>query len=635
MGTDSSSTYTPEMAVNLRVPSDVQTSPDGSRVAFVVAPIAHEETRPKSELWLADVSGDGGARRFTFSNAEDRMPRWSPDGTKIAFLSDRAERGTAQVHMIDAAGGEARRLTDAKRGADAIAWAPDGQSLTFTADRLAFAGQQDPPGEIYVASKADRPRVIVLIPLEGGEPRVVGPATGHVWLYSWSSNGKYIATVTTGSNRLDDTIGNVRLSVIDVATHAERTLRVLPFVPDVLQWSPDGSQLLMLDDTGEHPDDTRVILIEVDTGDVRTLEPGDTTPSWAAWVGDGSRLLVLTAEGYWTPLELVDMSTHHTRRLELLPEGGNIAGAFSLSADGRTVSLVWQDPQTSAEVWAGSLDGELRCLTHLNPELDGLKLATMEPVEWPASDGIMIEGWLARPHGADPSKPLPLIVHVHGGPTARWGANFRGSWHDWWQNLAAAGYAVFRPNPRGSTGRGASFTASNRNDLGGMDYDDIMQGVDWLIDSGAADPERIGMLGWSYGGFIATWTVTDTDRFKAVVAGAAVTNWPSKVGTTDIRPMNEARFPGKLHEEPDAFWERSPIRFVGNAKTPTLVVHGQADPRVPPTQGVEFYLGLRSVGVPTDMVTYPRQKHGFHERAYHLDLLKRIIAWFDQWMGEA
>ena len=272
-------------------------------------------------------------------------------------------------------------------------------------------------------------------------------------------------------------------------------------------------------------------------------------------------------------------------------------------------------------------------MTHLNPELDGLQLGTLEAVEWPASDGIMIEGWLARPAGANATDRLPLIVHVHGGPTARWGATFRGGWHDWWQNLTAAGYAVFRPNPRGSTGRGAAFTAANRNDLGGMDFDDVMQGVDWLIDSGVADPERIGLLGWSYGGFLTAWAVTHTDRFKAAVAGAAVTNWPSKVGTTDIRPMNEARFPGALHEQPDAFWERSPIRYVGNAKTPTLVVHGQADPRVPPTQGVEFYLGLRSVGVPADFVTYPRQKHGFHERAYHLDLLTRIIAWFDQWMG--
>ena len=191
---------------------------------------------------------------------------------------------------------------------------------------MALAGQQDPPGEIYVASRADRPRVIVQVPVDGGEPKVMGPATGHVWIYAWRGDGGALAAVTTGSNRLDDTIGNVRLSIIDVATHAERTLAILPFVPGVLQWSPDGTQLVMINETGDPPDDTRVILIDVASGDSRTLEPGDTTPASAAWLGDGSRLLVLTSEGFWTPIELVDLTTHHTRRLDLVPEGGTVAG---------------------------------------------------------------------------------------------------------------------------------------------------------------------------------------------------------------------------------------------------------------------------------------------------------------------
>ncbi|HEX7101933.1 MAG TPA: S9 family peptidase [Nitrolancea sp.] len=634
MSAENQPEYTTELSVNLRLPSDVQLAPDGRRVAFVVAPIAHAEPKPTSEIWLAEAVDDAHSRRFTTAHAEERSPRWSPDGTRLAFLSDRAERGTAQLHLIDAAGGEATMLTSVRLGIDQIAWRPDGQALSGTADRLALAGQQDPPGDIYVASLADRPRVIVQVPVEGGEPSVIGPAEGHVWIYAWSRDGRSVAAITTGSNRLDDTIGNVQFIIIDVATRAERTLATLPFVPDLLQWSPDGTQIVAINETGETPDDTRVILFDSQSGTSRTLEPEGTTPAWAGWVGDGSKLLVQAAEGFWTPVEQVDLNDHVTQRLELMPEGGTINGPLSLSDDGKTVALIWQNPQTPPEVWAGPLDGTLGCLTHLNPQLDGLKLATLEAVEWPASDGISIEGWLARPVGADPEARLPLIVHVHGGPTARWGGTFRGSWHDWWQSLAAAGYAVFRPNPRGSTGRGPAFTASNRNDLGGMDFDDVMQGVDWLIETGIADPERIGILGWSYGGFLTAWAVTHTDRFKAAVAGAAVTNWPSKVGTTDIRPMNESRFPGPLHEAPDAFWERSPIRYLGNAKTPTLIVHGQADQRVPVTQGRELYLGLRAVGVPTDFVTYPRQKHPFHERAYHLDLLKRIIAWFDEWMGE-
>jgi dipeptidyl aminopeptidase/acylaminoacyl peptidase len=634
MSAENQPKYTTELSVNLRLPSDVQLAPDGRRVAFVVAPIAHAESKPTSEIWLAEVTDDANPRRFTTAHAEERSPRWSPDGARLAFLSDRAERGTSQLHLIDAAGGEATALTSLRRGIDQIAWRPDGQALSGTADRLVLAGQQDPPGDIYVASLADRPRVIVQVPIEGGEPSVIGPAEGHVWIYAWSPDGRSVAAITTGSNRLDDRLGNVQFIIIDVATRAERTLATLPFVPDLLQWSPDGTQIVAINETGETPDDMRVILFDNRSGASRTLEPGDTTPAWAGWVGDGSKLLVQTAEGFWTPVEQVDLNDHVTQRLELMPEGGTINGPLSLSDDGKTVALIWQDPQTPPEVWAGPLDGTLNCLTHLNPQLDGLTLATLEPVEWPASDGITIEGWLARPAGADPEARLPLIVHVHGGPSARFAATFRNGWSDWWQSLTAAGYAVFRPNPRGSTGRGPAFTASNRNDLGGMDFDDVMQGVDWLIEAGIADPERIGILGWSYGGFLTAWAITHTDRFKAAVAGAAVTNWPSKVGTTDIRPMNEARFPGKLHETPDAFWERSPIRYLGNATTPTLIVHGQADQRVPVTQGRELYLGLRAAGVPTDFVTYPRQKHPFHERPYHLDLLKRIIAWFDEWMGE-
>ncbi|HEU5423250.1 MAG TPA: S9 family peptidase, partial [Nitrolancea sp.] len=250
----------------------------------------------------------------------------------------------------------------------------------------------------------------------------------------------------------------------------------------------------------------------------------------------------------------------------------------------------------------------------------------------PARDGLVIQGWLLRPPGAAEGARLPLIANVHGGPTARWGPTFHGTWHDWAQSLAGAGYAVLLPNPRGSTGRGAAFTSANRSDLGGKDFEDVLAGVDYLIERGIADPERLGIGGWSYGGFLTAWAVGQTDRFKAAVAGAAVTNWPSKVGTTDIRTGNEKNFPGPLHEQPDAFWERSPVRYLGRISTPTLVLHGEADPRVPPGQGYELYQGLREMGVPTDFITYPRQKHAFHEKAFQQDLLQRVVGWFQRWI---
>ncbi|HUG16625.1 MAG TPA: prolyl oligopeptidase family serine peptidase [Thermomicrobiales bacterium] len=199
------------------------------------------------------------------------------------------------------------------------------------------------------------------------------------------------------------------------------------------------------------------------------------------------------------------------------------------------------------------------------------------------------------------------------------------------QILAANGYAVFMPNPRGSTGRGGAFTGANRFDFGGGDFGDIMSGIDVLVERGVADADRLGICGWSYGGFMTAWAVTQTDRFKAAVAGAAPTNWVSKIGTTDIRPFNEWTL-GEVNREPDRVWDRSPIRYVSRVTTPTLIVHGEADQRVPVTQGTEFYLALKALGVDTEMVSYPRQGHGFHERAFQIDVLQRLVGWFDTYL---
>ncbi|HET9015409.1 MAG TPA: S9 family peptidase [Thermomicrobiaceae bacterium] len=626
--------YTPELAVGLRVPSEAHVSPDGRRVAFVVAPVGHEETRPTSAIWMAEVSGNAPARVFTGGRAEDKMPRWSPDGERLAFLSDRADRGTAQLFLIEAGGGEAQPLASVPRGLDLISWMPDGAALTATADRRALAGEQDPGTGIRVASQSARPRVIVRVPADGGEPSVIGPAEGHVWSYACSADGRRLAALTTPTDDLAETDGDVRLVLIDVKTRAERVLATLRGLPAVLQWSTDGARLVAVGELpGGRADDDRVFLIDASSGELTALEAGETTPLWATWLpGFAPRLLTLAQDGLVNRLDLVDLDAGSDRRLAVVPENGSLLPPLSLSADGRVLAVTRAEPGAPTEVWAGPLEGELRCLTHLNPELDAVELAAMEPVEWSGSDGLAIQGWLLRPPGATAGTPLPLVVQVHGGPTARWGAAFNGSWHDWGQVLAGAGYAVLLPNPRGSTGRGADFTAANRGDLGGMDFEDVMHGVDAMVERGVADPDRLAVAGWSYGGFMTAWTITHTDRFKAAVAGAAVTDWPSKVGTTDIRPMNEKRFPGALHEAPDAFWERSPVRYLGRITTPTLVVHGDADQRVPVSQGRELYLGLKAAGVPAEFVTYPRQKHAFHERACQLDLLERIVAWLGRWI---
>ncbi|HYI14032.1 MAG TPA: S9 family peptidase, partial [Thermomicrobiales bacterium] len=288
-------------------------------------------------------------------------------------------------------------------------------------------------------------------------------------------------------------------------------------------------------------------------------------------------------------------------------------------------------PHRPADVYVAKIGEPAVRITDLNPQLAGLPMAEMEHVTWTASDGLENHGWLLLPPDAVPNTRLPLITEVHGGPSAQWGNWFYGTWHDWAQILANEGYAVFLPNPRGSTGRGGAHTGANKYDFGGGDFDDIMTGIDMLIERGVADPDRLGICGWSFGGFMTTWAVGHTDRFKAAFAGASPTNWVSKIGTTDIRPANEWNL-GSVNDEPDRPWHQSPVRYVKNVTTPTLLVQGGADVRVPPTQSWEFYNALVALGVDTDLVVYPRQGHGFHERAHMLDLLQRLTGWFAKYL---
>jgi dipeptidyl aminopeptidase/acylaminoacyl peptidase len=440
-----------------------------------------------------------------------------------------------------------------------------------------------------------------------------------------------LVAVALPSDLLDSTADQARVLLLDTGTRAERELLRLGRLPASLAWSPDGRRLALVGVFPGFPDDQRVLLLDVRGDKVTALDPGESTPLWAGWL-DERTMLVLSAAELWTRFTRYHLERGQAARLEPVPSGGWVTPPVSLSIDRRTLGLIRQSPLSPPDVWARPWEAGLHCLTGLNPQLAGMALAPMEPVEWQASDGLTIQGWLLTPPDWRAGQRLPLVVDIHGGPSVVRGATFHATWHDWGQVLAGAGFAVLLPTPRGRIGRESAFTAANRNDLGGGDAGDVLRGVEWCVAQSVADPDRLGVGGWSYGGFLTAWLIGHTDRFRAAVGGAAVTNWVSKVGTTDIRPLNEDRFPTPLHEQPDAHWERSPVRFLGRIRTPTLIVHSEADQRVPPSQGLELYLGLRERGVPTALVLYPRQKHAFHERAHQLDLLRRLVAWYKRWL---
>lgn len=624
-------TYTPEMAADVRLPFEPRIAPDERNLVFRVETIGHRTKDRTSTIFVAAMDGSSPPRAITGAESNNTAPVWAPNSRSIAFLSDRAERGTSQIHVIEITGGEALRLTSFKGGAGNVTWSPDGRSLLFTARRKSLAGEEESGSEIKVASERWRPHGMARIAATGGPATVLGPAEGHVWSLAQSPDGNTLAAVVSDTEDLGSLWNNVRLVTCAMDGSGMRELLRLTSFPGKPVWSASGRYLSVIGSRLPHADDTNIYVVDAHSGDVTTLDDRGMTPNWVTFRGDD--LLVHSVDSQRTRIDATDV---RGAEWEALPISSNLAAGWidaggNIDARGQQLALAVARPQRPPDIHVVSGGGASLRLTDLNPHLDSVALADMEHVSWNASDGTQVHGWLMLPPDVDDATRLPLVTAVHGGPTWQWGNWFHGTWHDWGQNLAASGYAVFLPNPRGSTGRGGAFTGSNRFDFGGGDFGDIMSGIDALIERGVADADRLGICGWSYGGFMTAWAVTQTDRFKAAVAGAAPTNWVSKIGTTDIRPYNEWSL-GVVNDEPDRVWERSPIRYANRVTTPTLVLHGEADPRVPVTQGAEFYNALLALGVDTEMVSYPRQGHAFHERTFQIDLLKRLVGWFERYM---
>ncbi|MBA2451777.1 MAG: S9 family peptidase, partial [Chloroflexia bacterium] len=270
--------------------------------------------------------------------------------------------------------------------------------------------------------------------------------------------------------------------------------------------------------------------------------------------------------------------------------------------------------------------------TTFNDTLKEAALGEPEITRWSSDPGVEVEGVLYKPHGYIAGRRYPLIVSVHGGPTWLWANKFYGNWHDWAAMLAGRGFAVLMPNPRGSTGRGSEYLNALFGDVGGNEYRDMMSGVDAMIERGIADPDRLGIGGWSWGGYMTAWTVSQTGRFKAAVMGAGLPNMISDNSLGDIPSANLSYFEKSPYDDPDAYFERSAVRYIRNATTPTLILHGEADKRVSPTQSIEMYISLQQVGVETTLVTYPREGHSIRERKHQLDLLNRVLEWYERFL---
>ena len=622
---------TPEASVNLRSISDLQFSPDGSRLAFVVTEPAKGERRAR-HIWIYEKRS-GAVRQFTFSAKSDFLPRWSPDGKQLAFLSDRDEQ--TQIYGMRADGGEGTALTKGKRSVANFAWSPDGKQIAFLAPEAkteAEEKKEKDKDDAHVADKEDRHTRLWILTLDGGEAKALTEAKWEISEVVWHPSGASLllsATDHPESDQNTERIFSFRLSDVPGGERkaADSMTQLLaprgPF--GNIRITSDGLKMAFVGCREDGPSPHDLMLIQHNSRAAQNLTGAsvDRPVFDYRWTKDGG-VLAVVEDGFHT--KFVAFTAEGA--LKDLPAIADNPGAFGI-ADSGDVAFAAQSATTPPELWLWDQKSAPKQISHLNDSWKQYALSAPEFYKYKSFDGLEIEGALLKPLGYDGKAKLPLIALIHGGPTGAW----QDSIETWGQLLVTRGYAVFYPNIRGSSGYGQKFIELNRGDWGGGDYRDVMAGVDQLIARGIADPEKLAIGGWSYGGYMSEWAITQTTRFKAAVSGAGLSNLMSEYGT-EQGPSYDEWFYGVPYEpeKVTGFLNSSPVVNLKNAKTPTLILQGDADPVDPLGQSQELYRGLKRYGVETELVVYPREPHGFHEEKHLLDRLNRILAWYDKYL---
>lgn len=675
--------------------SDARLSPDGERLVYTRTEVDRERDRYRSDLWLKDFA-TGRHAPLTTHRVSDVSPRWSPDGTRIAFLSGR--EGDAQIWIIDLRGGEARRLTDLPGGAGAPVWSPNGQRIAFLSRALTEAEREAQQAEQREATRRQRevrgledgqtkesapaPAVITrLIYQADGRADYLPEERQQLWVVevdendnwpiaprrithgdhehgqpAWSADGRHLlfaALLEEDADWRRPQSHIYRVAVDDPGAPEQLTQgprnRGNPMV------SPDGRWIAF---TGtEHRErpfsysQTELYVMPAGGGEERLLSGdydraiGDGTSGdmlapapngeRVAWAADSASLWFTTANEGQTQIARIDRRSGQVTAITDY-RAGDMA---EFSMGGGRIAFVWGSPQSAFQVYTAPKNtaGDRRLwqqLTTLNAaHLDDRELPGYEEVWYESFDGLRIQGWVIRPDDFDPTQRYPAILYIHGGPHIMYGTTF---FHEF-QTLADAGYVVLITNPRGSTGYGQAFGNIIQYRYPGDDYKDLMAGVDWLLEQGYVDPERLGVTGGSGGGLLTTWTITRTDRFAAAVAQRSVTNWHSFAGTADLAAFFVRNwFSAPPWEDPLQYLERSPIRFVDRVNTPLLLIHSEQDWRTPLEQTQQFYMALRMQQKEAKLVIFPEASHGLSRigrPSQRVERLNHIREWFDDYLG--
>jgi dipeptidyl aminopeptidase/acylaminoacyl peptidase len=631
-GADALRPVSPEDILNIRWTGGLALSPDGSQIAYLVsepADAGDSKSRPLSNLWTSATAKGSQPRLAALGHSDVQHPMWSPDGKCLAFLSKgNGSAKSTQVWLLRPDGQLPTCLTRTPKGVVDYRWSPDGAEVAFTTP----VPVDDEPDPIEVDRRHGRNRLWV-VPLSNAAARAVTKPDQHVVEMAWSPDKKEIAVVAAPDDQHDAVLEKATLVIVDAKTGSvARTLSTNVGDREGLAWSPDGKTIAFIDFAPKHFAH-RLALVPAVGGPCRhPLGDFRATPetgfSAIRWLNDSRHLLVPVFESTRCRLLRVDSQGGPIERLA--PSVHNF-WSYSSSADGETLALGAEDAHTPPNVVVLKAGREPVRLTDLNPQLSALRLGTVSEVSWKNKrDGKTVFGVLITPPGFVRGAPRPTVVQLHGGPQWTWWDGWVGTWLSWGQLLASHGYVVFLPNPRGSIGQGWQFSEAVHRDWGGMDFQDVMDGVDLLVEQRIADPDRLGVGGWSYGGFLTASATTQTNRFKAAVVGASQTDLETDGLTTDITAWFRRMMGATTDGRNEALARLSPLKHIDRCQTPTLVLHGEKDEHCPLYHGRAWYVGLKQRGIETEMVIYPREEHSLNERSHQLDLMQRMLAWFDR-----
>ncbi len=634
---------TVDQILSLKRVASPEISPDGRWVAYTVRETNWDDNAYETEIWLADTAS-GGTRQLTNARKSSQSPAWSPDGSMLAFISDRTDK--RQIYLIKPTAGEADALTTLDGGIGSFAWSPDGRSIAYTATEpksTAIKDREKKYGEFQVVEQDYRMTRLFVIDVATKATRALTSGPFTVGSFRWSPDGKSIA-FDHRVNESPSSRGSTDISIVTVGNASIRKL-VSQEGPDAHPvWSPDGSRIAFetsMANPAFYYTNSLIATIPASGGTPAVLTTAfDEDPSIVDWKPNG--LFFSASQRTFSYLFRLDPDSKAIARLAAADAW--VGSSFSLSRDGSKVAFLAADAKTVAEVFVAAVPasaGSARALqatrlTDMNTQTVNWATSTLDVISWKSQDGATIEGVLHKPIGFDPSRKYPLLVVIHGGPTGVSRAvPFTSSTYpiDVW---VPRGVLVLEPNYRGSAGYGEKFRALNVRNLGVGDAWDVLSGVDSLIEKGLVDPAKVGAMGWSQGGYISASLAThDAARFKAISAGAGISDWMTYYVNTDIHPFTRQYLKATPWDDPEIYAKTSPITYIRQAKTPTLIQHGATDERVPLPNAYELYQGLQDNNVPTKLIVYQGFGgigHGPSKPKSHRATMDHNIEWFDQYL---